>query len=151
MMSLLSPLYPRGPFDLRPRLRDIGTEDSKVAALPGWRLLETPGHTPGHISFWREADRVLLPGDAFCTTRPESFFEAAVAQKPEVHGPPSYFTSDWAAAGRSVQRLAELDAALVAPGHRKPLSGPTVAHAVRQLAVRFGDVAVPENAKHDAA
>ena len=119
--------------------------------MPGWRLLETPGHTPGHVSFWREEDRVLIPGDAFCTTKPESFFEAALAQKPELHGPPSYFTSDWKAAGASVRRLAGLNAEVVAPGHGRPMAGAGVGEALRQLAARFGDVAVPENAKHEAA
>src|SRR6478736_5262891 len=40
-------------------------------------------------------DRTLLVGDAFCTAKPESFFEAALIQQPELHGPPSYFTQDW--------------------------------------------------------
>ena len=30
--------------------------------MPDWTLLETPGHTPGHVSFWREKDGTLLPG-----------------------------------------------------------------------------------------
>jgi glyoxylase-like metal-dependent hydrolase (beta-lactamase superfamily II) len=151
MMSLLSPMYPRGPIDLRPRLQDIGTEGNEAAMMPGWTLMETPGHTPGHVSFWREEDRVLLPGDAFCTTKPESFFEAALVQKPELHGPPSYFTSDWNAAGLSVRKLAALGAEVVAPGHGKSLAGPGVAEAVRELAARFGEIAVPENVKHEAA
>ena len=29
-------------------------------------VIETPGHTAGHISFWREADRVLVAGDVLC-------------------------------------------------------------------------------------
>jgi glyoxylase-like metal-dependent hydrolase (beta-lactamase superfamily II) len=150
MMSLLSPLYPRGPVDLRPRLEELGAEVSE-AVMPRWKLLETPGHTPGHVSFWREEDRVLIPGDAFCTTKPESFFEAALAQKPEVHGPPSYFTSDWNAAGASVRKLAGLNAEVVAPGHGRPMAGAGVAEALRELADRFGEVAVPENVKHEAA
>ena len=151
LMSLLSPLYPRGPIDLRPRLEDLGTEGSGAVAMPGWRMLETPGHTPGHVSFWREEDRVLIPGDAFCTTKPESFFEAAVAQQPEVHGPPAYFTSDWNAAGGSVRKLAALNAEVVAPGHGKPMAGEGVAGALRELAARFGEVAIPENRKLEAA
>lgn len=151
LMSLLSPIYPRGPVDLRPRLEALGTEGSEAAAMPGWQLIETPGHTPGHVSFWREEDGVLLPGDAFCTTKPESFFEAALVQNPELHGPPSYFTWDWTAAGASVRKLAALRASVVAPGHGKPLAGESVPDAVEELAARFGEVAVPENVKHEAA
>jgi glyoxylase-like metal-dependent hydrolase (beta-lactamase superfamily II) len=151
LMSVLSPLYPRGPFDLRGRLQDAGTEGNEMAAMPGWKLLETPGHTPGHVSFWREQDRTLLPGDAFCTTKPESFFEAALAQKPEVHGPPAYFTWDWNLAGASVRKLAALHPNVVAPGHGRPLAGAGVAQSIQELAVRFGKVAVPENMKDSAA
>ena len=145
MMSLLSPLLPKGPVNLAGRLRPLETGASAV--LPGWEVLHTPGHTPGHCSLYRAADRTLLVGDAFCTTKPESFFDAAIAQPPELHGPPSYFTSDWAAAQESVERLAAMDVAVVAPGHGKPLAGPDLSHELRQLALRFRAVAVPENQK----
>lgn len=147
LMALLSPIYPRRPVDLGERLRALSGEGEAIAALPGWQLIETPGHTPGHVSFFRAEDRTLLVGDAFCTTKPESFFEAAIAQAPELHGPPAYFTSDWNAARRSVARLAELGAAIVVPGHGKPLAGPGVAEAVTRLSAQFEEIAIPENVK----
>lgn len=151
-MSLLSPTYPRGPIDLRPRLQALpeggpASPFSTLPALPRWQVWHTPGHTPGHVSFFRPEDGTLLVGDAFCTTKPESFFEAAVAQQPELHGPPSYFTSDWNLARQSVRRLAELAPNVVAPGHGKPLAGGNVADALRTLAAKFDGVAVPENRK----
>ncbi len=81
LMSLLSPLYPRGPVDLGGRLRSLPLAESSPVPLPempGWEILHTPGHTPGHVSFFRRQDKTLLVGDAFCTTKPESFFDAAV-------------------------------------------------------------------------
>lgn len=149
MMSLLSPLYPKGPVDLGRRLRSLPLREGEpIAELPGWQILHTPGHTPGHVSFFRPQDRTLLVGDAFCTTKPESFFEAALAQDPEMHGPPSYFTSDWRAARESVERLALLQPAIVAPGHGKPIAGPDVAGSLSKLAGAFEEVAVPGNLKH---
>jgi glyoxylase-like metal-dependent hydrolase (beta-lactamase superfamily II) len=150
LMSLLSPLLPRGPVDLSARLRELPDEGATLPQMPEWTLLETPGHTPGHVSFWREKDGTLLPGDAFCTTKPESFFEASMAQHPELHGPPAYFTSDWGMASRSVKRLAGLDPAVVAPGHGRPLAGTGVAEALRKLAQDFERIAVPENQKMTA-
>ena len=150
-MSLMSPILPRGPVDLSNRLVEYPGEGVAIPYLEGWRLIHTPGHTPGHVSLWREHDRTLLPGDAFCTTKPESFFEASIAQKPELHGPPAYFTSDWDAARASVQKLSALRPAIVAPGHGKPLSGPGVAQALERLAARFDEIAVPDNRKSDAA
>jgi glyoxylase-like metal-dependent hydrolase (beta-lactamase superfamily II) len=152
LMSLLSPLYPRGPVDLGERLRELPVQgaDISLSQLPGWQVVHTPGHTPGHVSLFRAEDRTLIVGDAFCTTKPESFFEAALAQQPELHGPPAYFTSDWEQAGRSVRLLAELDPVTVAPGHGKPLAGEDVSAALRRLAKEFRAIAVPTNEK-DAA
>ena len=148
-MSLMSPTLPKGPVDLGDRLVHLpgdGTE-LRLEHLPGWTILHTPGHTPGHISLFRQEDRTLLVGDAFCTTKPESFFEAAILQHTELHGPPAYFTSDWGAAGRSVGKLAALEPAIVVPGHGRPLGGPDVAPALSRLAEEFDRIAVPDNKK----
>jgi glyoxylase-like metal-dependent hydrolase (beta-lactamase superfamily II) len=149
LMPLVSPTLPRGPIDLGSRLRALPSDGSRLelVELPEWTLLHTPGHTPGHISFFRNEDRTLLVGDAFCTTKPESFFEANLLQHPELHGPPAYFTSDWDAAKSSVLKLAELAPVTVAPGHGKPLAGADVAASLQELAMRFDKVAVPENVK----
>ena len=151
LMSLISPLDPRGPIDLGNQLRPLEVSDSfELSEMPQWQILHTPGHTAGHISLFRKEDRCLLVGDAFCTTKAESFFDAAITQPPELHGPPAYFTSDWAVARESVQRLAALSPMIVAPGHGRPLSGTRVSQELQQLARHFDDVAVPANRK-DAA
>ncbi len=156
LMTALSPLYPRGPVDLGRRLQPYPAVDSLGPAnsqsqplLDGWTVLHTPGHTPGHVSYFRKRDSVLLAGDAFCTTKPESFFDAAVTQSPELHGPPAYFTSDWQAAQRSVRKLADLEPSVVAPGHGKPLAGHDVKDALHRLAAEFPHLAVPENKLRD--
>ena len=153
VMPLLSPTLPRGPVDLGSRLKALPGEGSELSQfelpeLPGWTLLHTPGHTPGHVSFFRESDRTLLVGDAFCTTKPESFFAASFTQPAELHGPPAYFTSDWGAAKRSVRKLAGLQPTTVAPGHGKPLAGAAVPAALQKLAADFERIAVPDDVKH---
>jgi glyoxylase-like metal-dependent hydrolase (beta-lactamase superfamily II) len=141
LMSLLSPIYPRGPVDLSDHLnlypeRETITESP---ALPQWQIVHTPGHTAGHVSFFRPADQTLVVGDAFCTTKPESFFDAALAQPPELHGPPAYFTSDFRAAAQSIRRLAMLQPRIIVPGHGRPLAGLEVARKLSQLAIEFTD------------
>ena len=122
-------------------------EDGSVPGLPGWRWIHTPGHTPGHVSFWREADRLLLVGDAFVTTAQESAY-AALTQEPELHGPPMYLTLDWTAARESVRALAALKPERVLTGHGRPLRGPDMRRALDSLAQEFDRVAVPERGRY---
>jgi glyoxylase-like metal-dependent hydrolase (beta-lactamase superfamily II) len=105
-LASLSRLYPRGPIDVGDHAWSLPT-DGIVPKLTGWRWIHTPGHTPGHVSFFRDDDRVLIAGDAIVTTRQESFF-SVITQRVELNGPPRYYTSDWEAAKLSVQRLSDL-------------------------------------------
>jgi glyoxylase-like metal-dependent hydrolase (beta-lactamase superfamily II) len=141
LMSALSPLYPRAPINLGSRLQPL-PEHGDVPGLPGWRWLHTPGHTPGHVSFWRESDRTLLAGDAFITTAQESAYSVAT-QAPEIHGPPRYFTPDWAAARDSVARLAALAPELILTGHGPAMEGAPMRAALEHLARDFDNIAPP--------
>lgn len=136
LMSLLSPMYPRGPVDLGKRLR-LFSSDAELNEMPNWQVIHTPGHTPGHVSFFRPADHLLLAGDAFCTTKPESFFDAALAQPPELHGPPAYFTADPAQAAQSIRQLAALRPRIVAPGHGRALAGLQMEDKLARFAAEF--------------
>jgi glyoxylase-like metal-dependent hydrolase (beta-lactamase superfamily II) len=146
LMSLLSRLYPRGPVNLGSRAQLLPS-DGTVPGFPDWKWIHTPGHTEGHISLWRQEDRVLLAGDAFCTTKQESFL-AVMTQRPELHGPPAYYTTDWDAARDSVQRLAALHPLAVASGHGQPLAGADVPDALAALARDFDRVARPAHGRY---
>lgn len=143
LMSALSPLYPRGPVDVREWLQAL-PEDGSVPHMPGWQWLHTPGHTPGHVSLWRAGDRTLVAGDAFITTRQESAYAAAV-QQPEMHGPPMYYTTNWDDARASVELLASLEPERVLAGHGAPMEGEAMRSALRELARKFDQVAVPRD------
>src|SRR5581483_4219232 len=100
-------------------------------------------------SFFRDSDRTLLVGDAFCTTKQDSLSPMAM-QRPELHGPPAYYTSDWDSAKDSVAILAKLKPQCVAPGHGSPMRGLDVAPALDDLARDFDTVARPRNERHAA-
>ena len=121
--------------------------DGSVPGLPGWEWIYTPGHTPGHVSFFRKGDATLLVGDAFCTTKAESFL--AIANQPaELHGPPAYYTPDWDATRTSIEKLAALRPMALAPGHGYPMVGPEVADALQMLATDFDRIVLPDKFKH---
>lgn len=146
LMARMSPLFPRGPFDAGSRVLSL-PEDGAVPGMPGWRWIHTPGHAPGHVSFFRGGDRTLIAGDAFVTTRQESML-AVLTQRAEVHGPPMYFTTDWGRARVSVQRLAALEPELVATGHGVPMEGAELRHALEELAHEFERLAVPRHGRY---
>jgi glyoxylase-like metal-dependent hydrolase (beta-lactamase superfamily II) len=146
IMAAISPIYPRGPIDVSPWLQPL-SDDDNVPYMPGWRWIHTPGHAPGHIALWRERDQSLIAGDAFITTRQESAY-AVLTQKPEVHGPPMYFTPNWDAARESVVKLAALQPQLVITGHGPAMHGPAMRAALSTLAHNFNQIAVPEHGRY---
>jgi glyoxylase-like metal-dependent hydrolase (beta-lactamase superfamily II) len=146
LMAALSGLYPRGPIDVSNWLLSL-PPDGTVPFMPGWRWIATPGHTPGHISLWREADRILIAGDAFITTNQESAYAVAL-QKPEVHGPPMYYTQDWEQARESVRKLAALEPLQAVTGHGQPFEGPGLSTALRILADNFDAIARPKHGRY---
>jgi hydroxyacylglutathione hydrolase len=97
--------------------------------VAGFTVLDTPGHSAGHVSFWRESDRVLICGDVICTWH--SFL---MQLRPGVREPADYFTPDPAENRRSIKRIAGLDPALVLVGHGPPLYD---VQQLRDLAARL--------------
>ncbi len=145
-IAALSRLYPRGPFHVGEWLRTLPA-DGAVPGMPGWRWIHTPGHTPGHVSFFHGEEGTLHAGDAFVTTKQESML-AALTQRPEIHGPPAYYTSDWASAKASVQLLSDLEPEVAATGHGRPLRGPMMRQELRTLAQDFDTLAVPRHGRY---
>lgn len=148
LMARIAPLYPTRPVDVSKRLRLL-PEDGSVPPMPGWRWIHTPGHAPGHVSLWRDGDRTLIAGDAFVTTAQESAY-AVATQAPELHGPPMYLTTDWAAARHSVEILAALKPERAVTGHGRPLQGPELRRALDALAQDFDRIAVPKQGRYVA-
>jgi glyoxylase-like metal-dependent hydrolase (beta-lactamase superfamily II) len=146
LATVASRFFPRSGIDLSWRAHPL-PEDGQVMNMSGWRWIHTPGHTPGHISLFRDDDRLLIAGDAFVTQRQESFL-AVVTHRQEVSRPPAYFTPDWTAARRSVQALASLEPSIAATGHGVPMSGVEMREELHALADQFDLLAVPAHGRY---
>ncbi len=101
-------------FDAVPVARRL-REGDEVGA--GFVVIDSPGHSPGHVSFWRERDRVLVCGDVF-------FNLHLATLRYGLREPPAIFTPDPARNRRSARRLAELEPELALFGHGAPLRDP---------------------------
>jgi len=103
-------LFPGPGHPVRRRLHEGDT-------VAGFEVLDTPGHSIGHISFWREADRTLICGDVFTNID-------TITGLPGLHEPKKFFTPDPVRNRESMRRLATLEPELVLFGHGKPLRDP---------------------------
>ncbi|MGI8544300.1 MAG: MBL fold metallo-hydrolase [Aridibacter sp.] len=124
-LAQMSRMFPRSGFDLGEHVKEISA-DNKIKELPEWEIVHTPGHTAGHISLFRSSDKTLLAGDALATMNQDSWISNITEEK-EFNGPPAPFTTDWEAARRSVEKLAELAPNVVAAGHGQPITENTAA------------------------
>jgi glyoxylase-like metal-dependent hydrolase (beta-lactamase superfamily II) len=115
-----------------------------VPGLPDWKAVPTPGHTPGHVAFFRPGDRTLITGDAVLTMAWSSrlggggagWLRDLACRRPRLSGPPTVFTCDWPEAAASVAALAGLDPWVLAAGHGRPMAGRQVAPMLRAFAAR---------------
>jgi glyoxylase-like metal-dependent hydrolase (beta-lactamase superfamily II) len=108
--SVIARVFPGPPHPVSRRLR----EGDEVA---GFKVLDVPGHSAGHVAFWRESDRALICGDVFTNMD-------TITGLPGLHEPKAFFTPDPARNRDSMRRLAELEPQLVCFGHGRPLRDP---------------------------
>ena len=146
LFTRLSPMYPKGPYDFSDRLESLPA-DGTIPTLPGWRWIATPGHSPGHVSLFRDSDRTLIAGDAIVTQKQESLIGVLTAA-PELRGPPMYFTPDWDNARESVRRLADLRPEILITGHGVPIRGIGLQQSLQLLAERFDELHRPKHGRY---
>jgi hydroxyacylglutathione hydrolase len=85
--------------------------------VAGFEVLHVPGHSAGHVAYWRESDRALIVGDVFTTLD-------TLSGLPGLYEPKPIFTPDTATNRDSIRRLAALEPKLVCSGHGRPLRDP---------------------------
>lgn len=85
--------------------------------VAGFEVLEVPGHSIGHVAYWRESDRVLILGDVL------NGMNVRTGRR-GLHEPPEIFTPDPVRNRASARRLAALEPELVCFGHGPPLRDP---------------------------
>lgn len=81
--------------------------------VAGFRVVHTPGHTPGHVLFFRDSDRVAIAGDLLANIN-------FLTGRPGLREPPAFFSADAAQNRRSIRVLADLKPSLICFGHGPP-------------------------------
>lgn len=78
--------------------------------LGEFRVVETPGHSSGHLSFFREKDGILIVGDVVTNMNLLTTIEG-------LHLPPNLFTMDREENIKSLKKLAALEPKILCFGH----------------------------------
>lgn len=146
MVAKMSPLFPNKPIDLGDHIQPLPS-DGSVPYMEGFSWIHTPGHTQGHVSFFRDADRTLIAGDAFVTVKQDSLYKV-FTQELEINGPPRYLTPDWKSAKESVIKLEALKPTVAVTGHGLPVSGDLLSISLEKLAREFDSIAIPDYGKY---
>jgi hydroxyacylglutathione hydrolase len=97
-----------GPYHRVGRVLHDGDE------VAGFRVIHAPGHTPGHVMFFRESDRLVIAGDVLANLN-------FLTGRAGLREPPSAFSVDAAENRRSIHKLLELKPSLICFGHGPPL------------------------------
>ncbi len=101
-----------------PRIAEglVALAPNETISAPGGplRVIHSPGHTPGHVAFYREHDGVLFSGDAAMNIIP-------IRRVVGLSLPIRFLSSDWEQSKASARRLADLAPRLLLSGHGPPL------------------------------
>ncbi|MBJ7428811.1 MAG: MBL fold metallo-hydrolase, partial [Bacteroidia bacterium] len=82
-------------------------EGDKVGSFT---VIDTPGHSKGHISFFRESDRVMIVGDVMVNMN-------LVTTMVGLHQPPNLFTTDKKKNIESIKKIVALKPKILCFGH----------------------------------
>jgi glyoxylase-like metal-dependent hydrolase (beta-lactamase superfamily II) len=114
LFALIRPFFKATPF----QVDEILTDGQSLPVLGGLRVVETAGHTPGHISLFAPEVGILFCGDSM------------VSDERGLHGSRSDVTWDETKAKEAVKKQSVLGARIVCSGH-----GPIVMDAAGKFPV----------------
>ena len=109
VFALMRPFFKAAPF----QVDEILMDGQILPALGGLRVIDTAGHTPGHISLFAPSVGILFCGDSMVTDEDGG-----------IHGSRSGLTWDDAKAKEAVRKQSTLGARIICSGH-----GPVVMDA----------------------
>lgn len=78
--------------------------------IGGYRVIHTPGHTPGSICLYNENNKVIFVGDCLKN------------EGDKIGGPPGIFTLNMKQANESIKKLEDLDIDVIFTGHGKHIN-----------------------------
>ncbi|TKC08587.1 MBL fold metallo-hydrolase [Pedobacter frigoris] len=91
--------------------------------IGNFRIIETPGHSSGHLSFFREKDGILIIGDVATNMN-------LLTTRQGLHLPPNIFTTNQIENIKSLRKLSKLRPKIICFGH-----GPVMVNKNREFEI----------------
>ncbi len=121
LLGKLLPIWDGGAVDIAGTVEE-GDE------IAGFRVVHLPGHAPGLIGLYRDADRLALVSDCVYTLDPQTGLRGAARV------PHPAFNLDTEQARDSIRKLAAMEPSVAWAGHTDPVSGDVRAELERAAA-----------------
>ena len=110
LLGRLLPVWDGGAVEIEGTVAEGDT-------VAGFSVIELPGHAPGLIGLYREADGIALVSDCFYTLDPQT------GRKGPARVPHPAFDIDVEQARASIRKLAGLGPSVAWAGHANPVTG----------------------------
>ena len=147
-IAFLSRFMSSKGFDLGPHLKVLsGDDEIELLELPGWKIFHTPGHSPGHVSIFRERASTLLAGDAFATMNMDSWL-GMTTMRQDLGRAGTPFNCNWQATKHSVEKLANLRATHIGCGHGHPMTTQEYSLLVDDLEIFAEEFEIPSHGRY---
>jgi glyoxylase-like metal-dependent hydrolase (beta-lactamase superfamily II) len=133
---------------------DVAGTVKEGDTIAGFEVLDFPGHAPGLIGLWREADGMAIVSDAVYFVDPARLkardpIEDANLDGHEPTVPHPAYNKDTGTARASLRKLAALKPKTVWAGHESRLTGDP--EAMEQALLRGAEVKFPEHTQDHSA
>jgi glyoxylase-like metal-dependent hydrolase (beta-lactamase superfamily II) len=137
----LSSLHEYEPIDITEILEALPS-DFSVPGLPGWEWIHTPGPTPGHVSYFKRNDKIIVVGDVFITAG-EDIFHQRSSQHFKISIPPDYLCMNCNATKASIIKLCKLKPNYAITGHGIDAWGERLKTGLNKLIMNFEESMTP--------
>jgi glyoxylase-like metal-dependent hydrolase (beta-lactamase superfamily II) len=133
---------------------DVAGTVKEGDTIAGFEVLDFPGHAPGLIGLWREADRMAIVSDTVYFVDPARLKARDPIEDANLDGhdptvPHPAYNKDTAQARASLRKLAALKPKTVWAGHESRLTGDP--EAMEQALLRGAEVKFPEHTQDHSA
>jgi len=130
-MAYLLQLYSGKHLNLKDHVLPL--PDAWVPGLEEWRYIHTPGVSPGHVSFFRPKDNLLIAGDLISSRKQKNALLDWGSSTLEIQGPPAHYAINKSRICSSLIKIHALNPVTAGVGQGPPVSESILQNGLSRL------------------